>query len=237
MPERQPFTRGLRRAFRDLVAPARPGDGPVNHISLGTHCHMAQVLKTEGLRTWSGPFDWIFSTPGMVRDCLVDDYAALLRRADLETIPIPERPDPSLGRCRHRVFRERYGLPCVFNHHDPASSDADYAFLEAGVRRFRTAVDDPAARNHLWLMTEQALDPDIVRDMAETLATRKSRNTLIVIGVHPGRSEAREAGRVDGPGSRWLTVEVAAASKGLRFGSREDDRFLSSLVTREAAEI
>ena len=27
--------------------------GPVNHISLGSHCHTAQILKTLGLRTWS----------------------------------------------------------------------------------------------------------------------------------------------------------------------------------------
>ncbi|HEV7439473.1 MAG TPA: DUF1796 family putative cysteine peptidase, partial [Methylobacterium sp.] len=132
-----PLAAGLLRSLRRLGGRTKREPGLVNHISLGTHCHMAQVLKDRGLRTWSGPFDWIFSTPGMVRDCLADDFATLTDRSQLETIPIAERPEPEIGRCRHRLYRERYDHPCVFNHHDPASNEADYAFLTEGVRRFR----------------------------------------------------------------------------------------------------
>ncbi|MFC6791058.1 DUF1796 family putative cysteine peptidase [Methylobacterium komagatae] len=65
---------GLRR--RDTREP-----GTANVISLGCNCQMAHVLKTLDLRTWSGPFDWIFTMPGMVRDCLEDDFAALTDRS------------------------------------------------------------------------------------------------------------------------------------------------------------
>ncbi|MCX4197822.1 protein adenylyltransferase SelO family protein [Methylobacterium organophilum] len=87
---------------RDAREPGRH-----NHVSLGCNCQMAHVLKTLDLRQWSGPLDWIFSMPGMARDCLADDFAALVDRGQLESIPEAERRGPGIWRGRHRLYRER----------------------------------------------------------------------------------------------------------------------------------
>jgi len=224
---------GLRRVLGRLGGPREPGRH--NHISLGSHCHMAQVLKTLGLRTWSGPFDWIFSNPGMVRDCLADDFAALLDRTQLETVPLAERPVPSQGLCRHRTYSERYALPCVFNHHDPAANAAVYAFLREGVRRFRAARDNPAARNQFWLMTECPVPPATIHAICDALTQGRDGNVLTFLHVVPGRPEPRLADRMDAPNLRWLTVETATPSTGLRFADAADDRLVAALVEREAA--
>ncbi|KAB1072869.1 papain-like cysteine peptidase [Methylobacterium planeticum] len=230
-----PRAAGLLRSLRRIGGRTAREPGLVNHVSLGTHCHMAQVLKTLGLRTWSGPFDWIFSTPGMVRDCLADDFATLLDRSQFETIPVAERPEPGIGRCRHRLYRERYDHPCVFNHHDPASSAADYTFLTEGVRRFRTALGTPRARNQFWMMTALDTQAEVVAHICDVLARHGDGNRLIVIQVAAGQTEPRAALRQAGPNLRWLSLETRSASVGLRFADPADDRALAALVERESA--
>lgn len=231
-----PLAAGLLRSLRRIGGRTAREPGLVNHVSLGTHCHMAQVLKSLGLRTWSGPFDWIFSTPGMVRDCLADDFAALLDRSQFETVPVAERPEPGIGRCRHRLYRERYDHPCVFNHHDPAASEADYAFLTEGVRRFRAALGTPRARNQLWMMTALPLEAEVIAQICDVLARHGDGNRLIVIQVAAGQAEPRAALlREAGSNLRWLSLATRSASVGLRFADPADDRALAELVERESA--
>ncbi|BAU93852.1 hypothetical protein MPPM_5247 [Methylorubrum populi] len=224
---------GLRRlGRRDTREP-----GPVNHISLGSHCHTAQILKGLGLRTWSAPFDWIFSSPGMVRDCLADDFTDLLDRRHYETTPLSERRAPHETRCRHLLYRERHAIPFVFNHHDPAASDEDYRFLQAGVRRLRAALDRPGARNRFYLMTALPTDAATVHSIRDALATRArgAENHLTVIQLHQGEQRAaspvERASQLD-----WLSVEVRSASVGLRFADPADDAFVKALV-RESARV
>lgn len=226
----------LRSLRRRLLGRASREPGTVNHVSLGCHCHMAQVLKTLNLRTWSGPFDWIFSTPGMVRDCLADDFASLLDRSQLESVPLSERPAPEIGRCRHRIYRERHDLPAVFNHHDPATSEADYAFLCEGVRRFRAALARPGARNHFWMMTALGTHDETIADICDILTRSGPANRLTFLHIRPGHPGLRAVER-EGihPNLRWITLESHSESVGLRFSDAQADDFLARLVTEEAA--
>ncbi|WP_236960841.1 DUF1796 family putative cysteine peptidase [Methylobacterium durans] len=231
----RPLAAGLLRSLRRVRGDARE-PGLVNHVSLGSHCHTAQVLKTLGLRTWSGPFDWIFTMPGMVRDCLADDFAALLDRSHYETIPVAERLEPGIQRCRHRLYAERYGLPCVFNHHDPAESEADYAFLSAGVRRLRSALANRDASNHFWLMTAYETPADLANEICDLLAHHGAGNRLTFLHLVPGQEGARLVPMPPGRHNlRSIRVEMISASVGLRFGRAEDDALLADLVTAEAA--
>ncbi len=220
---------GLRRLGRgDTRAP-----GPDNHISLGSHCHTAQVLKGLGLRTWSAPFDWIFSSPGMVRDCLADDFSELLDRRHYQSTPLDERQAPNETRCRHLLYRERHAIPFVFNHHDPATSDEDYRFLQDGVRRLRAALDRPGARNRFYLMTAlptEAATLYAIRDaLAARGAARGADNHLTVLhlqrGERPGLRVLERTPHLD-----WLAVETRSASVGLRFADPADDAFVKDVV-------
>ena len=216
--------RGLRR--RDTREP-----GPFNHISLGSHCHMAQLLKATGLRTWSGPFDWIFSAPGLVRDCLADDFALLLDRSQLETTPLDERPKPEECRGRHRIYGPRHQIPFLFNHHDPAGSDADYAFLQEGVRRLRRALAAPDSTNRFYLLTAIPPDEETVLQICDLLAQRPSRNHLTVLEIAEGSlANAVEPRGPERPDLTWLRVATLSASVGLRFADSSDDAFVGGLL-------
>ncbi|MET0369043.1 MAG: DUF1796 family putative cysteine peptidase [Methylobacterium sp.] len=212
--------------------------GAFNTISLGCNCQMAHVLKTLDLRTWSGPFDWIFTLPGMVRDCLEDDFAALTDRRELESIPAPERRGEGIWKGRHRLYRERHGLECVFNHHDPAADPADYAFLTEGVRRMRVALDTPGTRNRLWMMTHLYTPRPVVEEIDAILGRRASTNHLTFVQLMPGRGHVEVAEAVDVSASlRWLTIHSPAEPVGLRLADPADDAALVGILRAEAGRL
>ncbi|WP_317453914.1 DUF1796 family putative cysteine peptidase [Klebsiella quasipneumoniae] len=75
-----------RMAFENVCIPPHPvsgietqGQWAVKHIvSLGSHCLTSWTLKKFNLKKISLPFDWIFSCPAMVIDCLRDDFQTFL---------------------------------------------------------------------------------------------------------------------------------------------------------------
>lgn len=231
---RVPGARLLKRLVRHLPRRDTREPGALNHVSLGSHCHMAQILKTEGLRTWSGPFDWIFSAPGMVRDCLADDFTALLDRSQYESTPLEERVAPHETRCGHRLYRERHAIPFVFNHHDPATSETDYRFLEAGVRRLRAALDGPGRRNRFYLMTTVPADPEVFPAIRSLLAARRAQNHLTVLELVPGAAQPATVERAREDGLDWLRVETRSPSTGIRFADPSDDAFVMALIRERA---
>ncbi|CAM3162856.1 hypothetical protein JHFBIEKO_3987 [Methylobacterium mesophilicum] len=210
--------------------------GGHNHVSLGCNCQMAHVLKTLDLRHWSGPLDWIFSMPGMIRDCLDDDFAALTDRDQLESIPEAERRGPDIWRGRHRLYRERHGLECVFNHHDPAANAADYAFLAEGVRRLRVALDTPGTQNRLWMMTHLHTPRETVEAIDDLLARRASRNHLTFLQLRPDHPGVAVVEAADlRPTLRWLTVQTRSTPVGLRLADPAEDAELVEIIRTEAA--
>ena len=106
---------------------------PVRHlVPLGNFCLPSIVCQANGLRKYSLPFDWIFSTPQMVRECLADDFAVFLDRQYYRSITRP-RGAPA---AEHDLYRERYGIEGLFAHHDP-TLEADYSYFVRCVTRFR----------------------------------------------------------------------------------------------------
>ena len=222
----------LRQSLRvDRREPSR-----VNHISLGSHCHTAQILKKTGLRGWSAPFDWIFSSPAMVLDCLRDDFAALLDRSQYESNPVENRPAPRECSCRHRLYAERHAVPFVFNHHDPASSEADYRFLQEGVRRLRAALRIEGASNRFYLMTELPTRDDTVLDLADALAETGPGNRLVFLQCRPGVNVPAIRPRDSDRGNlTWLDLETRSRSVGVRFSEPADDLLVAGLIRDLAA--
>ena len=131
------FRQRVATGFLDDPPPPHWADRPAYRhvVSLGSNCYASQMLKARQLKRWSAPFDWVFSTPAMVEHCLRDDFATLLDRSLLEALP--ERPEAiGLELSEHAFYRDRFGVPKMFNHHD-MTTDADYGYLRRCVERLR----------------------------------------------------------------------------------------------------
>ncbi len=106
---------------------------PVAHLaSLGSFCLPGNIMRTHGLRRYSLPFDWIFSSPQMLIDCLTDDFSAFLDRRYYRSIT-EGRWNPG---AEHQLYLEKYGIAAVFAHRDPTREE-DYLYFTRCVRRFR----------------------------------------------------------------------------------------------------
>ena len=126
-------------------------------------------------------------------------------------------------------------MPFVFNHHDPAASEADYAFPVEGVRRLRDALARPGARNTFVLMHAAPLAEANVAGIAPVLARKPSRNRLVVV-AHTSESErpvARLTGE-SGDNVRIVTLATRNPSFGLRFADSADDALFPDLLRHKA---
>ncbi|MEN3236539.1 DUF1796 family putative cysteine peptidase [Methylobacterium ajmalii] len=76
-----------------------------NVFSLGTHCYTSYMLKVAGLKVFSGPFDWLFSSCSLIEDCFSDNFEKFLDKSFYETVPIDKRAHQHVNKCDHRYFK------------------------------------------------------------------------------------------------------------------------------------
>lgn len=113
--------------------PAPAGRKKVQHIvSLGTHCLTSSILKIWGLKQYSLPFDWLFSSPRTILHCLEDDFRTFLDRSFYQ---------PTIGAsgdraADHMWYLQNHQVRTMFAHRDP-STDADYQYFVRATARFR----------------------------------------------------------------------------------------------------
>ena len=160
-------------------------------FSLGTHCLTSMVLKANGLKQSSGPFDWIFSSIGAVAHCIEDDFTTFLDPAQHEAIPLEKRTVPDANLCDHRFYRDKHGVHTMFNHRD-ITRPADYAYYERCVARFRAALrsDD---RTLLVMVTPHGVRKADFERLCRALTPYPNAELLI---VHANRQPGRFGGQL-----------------------------------------
>ncbi|WP_175946595.1 DUF1796 family putative cysteine peptidase [Burkholderia pyrrocinia] len=108
---------------------------PVKHIvSLGTHCLTSSILRSFGLRRYSLPFDWTFSSPQAMLHCFNDDFQTFLNKTHYRTVT--RKRETTDSGADHVFYLNNYGIVEMFAHRDP-STEADYADLLKTTDRFR----------------------------------------------------------------------------------------------------
>ena len=98
-----------------------------NYIcSLGPACATAGFIKMNQLKSCSYPFDWVFSSLDIVKDCLNDDFYTFLKKKYYR--PILNETD----KCGHKKYGEK-----MFQHRNPYGKEEDYQYYVRCVERFR----------------------------------------------------------------------------------------------------
>ena len=217
------------------VARAARGADVLPIVSLGTHCYTATLLKSAGLKTASYPFDWVFGSPGMVAHCLEDDFAAFLDPAYYEYVaPERRRDGPTVNLCDHRLYRDEFGVPFVFNHRNPLES-GDYDYLRRCVERFRKLAWN--GRATFLLATHDALhwERGFERVSAALRAYAPASRLVYVVVTEPA-GRVVPAARVASERNGHALVELAAGSKWqpLWFANPLDDMALLAEALQRA---
>lgn len=154
-------------------------------ISLGTHCFTASLLQRWGLRSWSGPFDWLFASPGMLTHALRDDFATLLDRSQYRPIPLEQRVGgPDVNRVDHAYYRSEHGVASVFNHHD-VHLDEGHAYLERCVERLRDQLRAETHKTFVMFRRARTMRARDIIELQQALAERTTNFRLCVFAVSP----------------------------------------------------
>lgn len=92
------------------------------YVSLGTLCHTAQLLKNIGLRKEAMPFDWVFSSPFVLMDCLKTKFSVFR--------DVKQHCRASLHKSGHISYGTNF-----FNHKD-ITCENDLKYYERAISRF-----------------------------------------------------------------------------------------------------
>eukprot|EP00930_Biecheleria_cincta_P015022 TRINITY_DN12673_c0_g1_i1.p1 TRINITY_DN12673_c0_g1~~TRINITY_DN12673_c0_g1_i1.p1 ORF type:complete len:541 (-),score=69.04 TRINITY_DN12673_c0_g1_i1:70-1692(-) len=205
--------RAGQRSYRHLVVQSPQ---TIRHlVSLGPRCtNASSVYKAQ--RCYAGPFDWIFSSPRMVLDCIRDDFASFLDRSayyevtrSFDAIGLPPGAAPRervlVGHHRYSEMTEGVGRGVIFNHHNPLEEEG-HAYLLRCVERFRLVLRNEEAKLFSLINIDKKLwMPDGLRLLFDELASSCSGRFVLLalncvkhqgqaaVGIEPMQLEHRES--------------------------------------------
>jgi hypothetical protein len=234
--------RAARGAADALLGLPPPKQGPaiVHAASLGTECYASWTLKQMGLKRYSLPFDWLFSSLPMVLHCLEDDFATFLDPRHYRPVPLADRPAPHIGLCDHAHYAGEFGVRHVFNHFDP-SELTWHAYLVRAVGRFRRLLASPAPK--LFFATVRTAQPELLVESFTRLAALLDRSTakaelhlLAIVPPDANRSFSRTVlTQVD---AHRLTVwQPYTRLDGLVFEDAFDDLFVRRMLAEHSFDV
>lgn len=227
------FDAGVFPIASNKYAPSKAPEHFRSAISVGYFCHAAEVLRRVGYRQFSGPFDWLFSNIDAVSDCLTNDFACFLDKAEYELVPPEIRAVPEANICDHRAYRDKFGVRFFFNHHDP-TSDEDYAHFERCVSRFRNLRGNLTPT--LFLMVSVYAYPvQKVEELARLLREYVGPCSLVAVRFLRRKDpDIYEDPKILQKGDDYSVIDfpVASASNGVVFPDESDnDRFEAFVKT------
>jgi hypothetical protein len=195
-------------------------------ISLGSQCYVSAVFKRLGLRRYSGPFDWMFTTVDMVQACIESDFDQFLDRQYY-------KPVEWEGKIYHKHTYHHTHWLANFTHYDPMS-DEGHAYLERCVDRFRGVLDAPDPKLFLFVVQIHAPDRDKYIDkfvsLNAAITSRSDNATVIGVTVTPGK----DAGMVEtgaAGASRLFHYTALSPLGGITFQDPADDAMFDQMVT------
>jgi hypothetical protein len=217
--------------YADGPEPSRLSGHKFDHIiSLGSHCYASTVFKRLGLKTYSGPFDWMFSTVPMVQACIESNFQQFLDQQYYKPIVSGTRTE-----YKHTFYQTHW--MANFTHYDPLS-DSGYAYLERCVNRFRRVLSSDATKLFLFVAPIHAHErPRYVGEFEALTAaiTARSQNSTVIgvtVATVDGEPEMVEAARISS--SRLFHRSAASSLTGTTFDSESDDvrfdRFVTDIV-------
>ena len=193
----------------------------INYVcSLGTRCHVAQILKNNNLKKCSYPFDWIFSDPDIVKHCIEDKFNIFLDKTYY--IKLKEKM------CGHSYYH-----PKMFNHHNPLNTN-DYDYYKRCVERFTQLLQ--YKENKLFIMMfvntknfEETLKKKVIEFNDKFSKFVSNYKLLVIIHINKGKQNhiLTQLDSID-----FLELHTLSNSNGLNFINLKDNTYLNITLNK-----
>ena len=173
----------------------------------------------------SYPFDWIFSNPNMVIDCITNNFCKFLDRSLHCVYEIHKKN--TTNRSGHTVYGKR-----IFNHHYILNDDT-YYYFERCVHRFNILLAKPGRK--LFIITfvnrtvpYQTIIND-VQNIYDTLNSKTKNFEILCIYHHIG---VKLSSYVDNIHNNLKIIEIRtkSPSSGTRITNRVENDFFNNAI-------
>ncbi len=228
-----PMSEAPAPSARAGAAGPMPSSRPV--VSLGNLCITSLALRQARLLGQPLPFDWIFTTPAMVRHCIETDFSMLLDPSQYSSLT-GRVPGEKGRQCDHLYYKQTYGMSPVFNHCDP-TAEGEYRYVIATVDRFRKILAAKGPKLFVQCCADYA---GAARDFAATAALLDRVTTgaeFLQVVVEPADHRLAvpllALVAANGP-HRLLRLQPTSQMGGIAFVSATDDEFLATLFAAHA---
>ncbi|KJV38647.1 hypothetical protein VH98_08790 [Acinetobacter brisouii] len=202
----------------------------VNHIiSLGDHCFTSFLLKNAGLKKYSLPFDWIFSSPEVIQHCINDDFFQFLNKSQyISTYNTSNEPSSN-----HLFYEKNYNIKNMFNHADVTVND-NYEYTIRTVERFRKLLKSDETKLFI-LIGRIGSNIGESFDALSNILTEKTNNAaLLAIQLQNPTLESgcSELTKIINNGSHNLyNYRSSSYENGLIFKDRSDELQILRLIS------
>ena len=204
-------------------------------VSLGTTCLAAAVLRRAGISQAPMPFDWLTTTPAMIRHCIETDFAVLADPAQHVSLTgQANHGEPDEGAV-HLAYRDAHGIGRVFNHSDP-TRPGGRRYLQACLDRFRDLAAQPGPK--LFVQLRGAGEPAEFEATARLLDSAAPEAVLLQVLVNaPDRRRVLPLLDVTARAGRHLQYALRPLSQvwGENFEDVADELFLAQVVRAHAS--
>lgn len=205
------------------------------YCSLGEFCHASGLLKSNGLKQASYPFDWIFSSVGMIKHCIEDDFEIFLSKSEYNT----NLSNPEI--CEHNFYAtivENYQKiegfedreKVIFNHHNPLVNEEHYAYFERCVDRFRQLLASDEEKTFVMFQRgSEDITNGITKslELSQFLKDHTTNFTLLVIHYVIGDDQSYQL--IKGENLKFINIKTFSKSLGIRFENPIDDEYLNDI--------
>ena len=193
----------------------------INHVcSLGPFCHSSQILKQNGLKKCSYPFDWIFSSCDNIIHCLEDDFKIFLDQSFYNPI--------SKTQCGHSYYH-----PQMFNHHNPLYNENDYQYFVRCVGRFKQLLVNPEHKlfTMIFVNKNNITENDFKKIIDFNYIFKKyacNYTLLVIFHIRNKQYNYHEFTCIDN--IHFLEIHTLSHSTGLHFTHGGDNDYLNWII-------
>ena len=194
------------------------------YCSLGSLSHSSQILKRNNVKTNSYPFDWIFSSPEMIIDCVEDNFNKFLDRQYYVS--------KSDKQCEHMYYKKSDN--CIFRHHNPLIHIRDYEYFSRCVIRFKNLLSEKEnVKLFTTIFVNQENDSHQLKQSLIDFNSKFSlytTNYILLVIIHFPKSKERCYKIEENANVHFLILRTVSNSDGVRFNDETDNIFLDSIL-------
>ena len=201
------------------------------YCSLGGICHSSQLLKINGVKKSSYPFDWIFSNIPMVKHCIEDNFKSFLDKSQYSDYEINNTLIEN--KCEHSfygeiVFKGQHKV--IFNHHNPLSKQEDYHYFERCVNRFRELLISDEPKTFIIFCGVDSYEFSELFEFNDFIRKHTNNYTLLVIQNEVSDKNSHILYDRIGSELRILRIETKSSTNGVDFKDKSDEEYLNETL-------